>query len=113
MALVTVGENRMKPYQMENKKIKYNVYCCIPGISTEEIIECREMTIKEGAYTFWEGEYGETNKIIASFPIAFTIITRVDENEQNITKCPLCGEEMNGIKLTHYKCKNCNEYYTN
>lgn len=27
--------------------------------------------------------------------------------------CPICGEKMNGIVLTHYKCKKCNEYYTN
>lgn len=62
-------------------KVKYNVFCCIPGFSTEEIIECREMTIKEGAYTFWEGGYGEENKIIASYPIAFTVIVRVKEDE--------------------------------
>lgn len=30
-----------------------------------------------------------------------------------VCKCPLCGEEMIGIELTHYKCKKCNEYFTN
>lgn len=30
----------------------------------------------------------------------------------SVCKCPLCGEEMKGIELTHYKCKNCNEYFT-
>jgi len=31
----------------------------------------------------------------------------------SVCKCPLCGEEMKGIELTHYKCKKCNEYFTN
>jgi len=30
-----------------------------------------------------------------------------------ISNCPICGEEMDGIELTHYKCKKCNEYFTN
>jgi hypothetical protein len=28
-------------------------------------------------------------------------------------RCPICSEEMKGIELTHYKCKHCNEYFTN
>ena len=31
----------------------------------------------------------------------------------SVCKCPLCGEKMKGIELTHYKCKKCNEYFTN
>ncbi len=27
-------------------------------------------------------------------------------------KCPACGSEMSGFVLTHYKCKNCNESFT-
>jgi transposase-like protein len=29
------------------------------------------------------------------------------------TKCPFCSSEMKGIEIIHYKCKNCNEYFTN
>ncbi len=32
---------------------------------------------------------------------------------KRITNCPVCTEEMKGIELTHYKCKHCNEYFTN
>lgn len=94
------------------KKVKYKVSCYIPGRLIEDEIECREMTINDGAYTFWEGEYGSTNKIIASYPITFTIIERIKEYE-NADNCPICGTEMNSIVLTHYKCKNCDEHYTN
>ena len=31
----------------------------------------------------------------------------------SVCKCPICLEEMKGIELTHYKCKKCNEYFTN
>ena len=30
----------------------------------------------------------------------------------DVSNCPFCSEQMKGIKLTHYKCKNCNEYFT-
>ena len=46
----------------------------------------------------------------------------IDENEAKQTllnlfsnstcKCPLCGKKMKGIEVTHYKCKKCNEYFT-
>ena len=29
-----------------------------------------------------------------------------------VRNCPICSAEMKGIKLTHYKCTNCNEYFT-
>jgi hypothetical protein len=57
----------------------YRVYCKIPGTSVEGTIEAREMTVNEGAYMFWKGEYGETNKLIASYPVAFTIVETVEE----------------------------------
>lgn len=65
---------------MENK-VKYIITCCFPNHYYTDTIECREMTIKEGAYTFWEGKYGEEYKIIASYPIRSTIVKRVKENE--------------------------------
>ena len=30
-----------------------------------------------------------------------------------VCKCPICSTKMKGIELTHYKCKKCNEYFTN
>lgn len=30
-----------------------------------------------------------------------------------VCKCPICSEEMKGVELIHYKCKKCNEYFTN
>ena len=38
---------------------------------------------------------------------------RIAHVSNSVCKCPLCGEEMKGIELTHYKCKKCNEYFTN
>ena len=35
----------------------------------------------------------------------------IDSN--SVCKCPFCSTEMKGIELTHYKCKNCNLYFTN
>jgi hypothetical protein len=58
----------------------YRVYCKIPGTSVEGTIEAREMTVKEGAYMFWKGEYGETNKLIASYPVVFTIVETIEED---------------------------------
>ena len=43
-------------------------------MSVRTQIEAREMTVKEGAYQFWRGEYGETNELIASYPVSFTIV---------------------------------------
>jgi len=27
--------------------------------------------------------------------------------------CPLCSTKMHSVTLTHYKCKKCNQYFTN
>lgn len=43
-------------------------------MSVRTKIEAREMTVKEGAYQFWLGEWGETNQLIASYPVSFTIV---------------------------------------
>lgn len=81
MAHVVIGNHKTKLYQMASKKVKYKVFCRLDGISFNEVIECREMTISDGAYTFWVGEYGQDNMIIASYPIMNTIIEREFENE--------------------------------
>jgi hypothetical protein len=59
-------------------KRKFKVKFYLPtGGSDNSIIECRECTISENAYTFWGGEYGKTNYIVASYPIKSTIITDI------------------------------------
>ena len=63
------------------KNIKYKITCHIPGQHVTNVIECREMLIHEGAYTFWDGEYGTKNTLIASYPIMFTIIENVKDDE--------------------------------
>lgn len=56
----------------------WHVDCHIPGTNVDADIEARELTLNEGAYCFWVGEYGETNKMIYSFPIQYTIITLIE-----------------------------------
>jgi hypothetical protein len=58
----------------------YKVNCYIPGQSIRTTIEAKEMIVKDGAYQFWKGEYGKTKELIASYPVAFTIV----ETEINI-----------------------------
>lgn len=53
---------------------KYNIKCNINNDVTRKVIECRTMTIEDGAYCFWTGEIGITNKLICSYPIMFTIV---------------------------------------
>jgi hypothetical protein len=68
--------------------LKYRVKFYSPNIRQssvvieyeEKIIECRELSIRENCYTFWVGEYGETNRLIASYPIQYTIIEGLIEN---------------------------------
>lgn len=46
----------------------------------ELIIECRELSIRENCYTFWVGEWGETNRLLCAYPIASTVIESIFEN---------------------------------
>jgi len=61
--------------------IKYKINCRRPEESWVSTIECREVTFSDGVIKFWAGEYGETNRIIAVFPAAFTILELIEENE--------------------------------
>ena len=38
--------------------------------------------------------------------------SQLDNDNNLVCKCPFCSTEMKGIKFIHYKCKNCNEYFT-
>jgi hypothetical protein len=67
-------------------KRKFSISFYFQGHSVDRgIIECRECLISENAYTFWGGEIGETNYIIASYPIKCTIIKDItNENKSDI-----------------------------
>lgn len=58
---------------------KYRVECRIGSSCTIRTIECREMTINEGSYCFWTGEYGKTNKLVYAFPIMNSIVEGIHE----------------------------------
>ena len=60
----------------------YKVNCYIPGQSIRTTIEAREMTVQDGAYQFWKGNYGPTNELIASYPVAFTVVEGVLKSEK-------------------------------
>jgi len=66
---------------MKNKKT-FSVSYYFNGHEGRVKIECRECVISENAYTFYGGEYGETNYIVASYPIKSTIIKDIT-NENN------------------------------
>ena len=59
---------------MATKRTFQVVFYLPNGGATTSLIECRECRISENAYTFWGGEYGEKNYIVASYPIKSTII---------------------------------------
>lgn len=64
----------------------YIVNCYIPGQSIRTTIEAREMTVQDGAYQFWKGNYGPTNELIASYPVVFTIVEGVLKSESRDKK---------------------------
>ena len=49
------------------------------GSWQEKIIECGKLEIKENCYCFWTAVYGESNRLIASYPIQYTVITEIYE----------------------------------
>ena len=46
----------------------YKIECYIPGSSWNTTIEAREM----------KGDYGETNQLVASYPVMFTIVETIN-----------------------------------
>lgn len=58
---------------------RWHVDCHRPGSSWTEVVEARELTLNEGAYCFWLGEYGELNRMIKAFPIQSTIIQLIED----------------------------------
>jgi hypothetical protein len=60
---------------------KYNISLYIPGRSRseEKVIECGRLEIRENCYCFWTNVYGETSRLVASYPIQFTIVNEIYE----------------------------------
>lgn len=74
----------------------YKVNCYIPGQNIiTSTIEAREMTVKDGAYQFWKGNYGQTNELIASYPVTFTVVrtAETEETSNKVRKIPSVPKE--------------------
>ena len=56
---------------------KYKIRFFVEKSYEEKIIECRELSIKENCYTFWIGNFGESNRLVASYPINWTIVEEI------------------------------------
>ncbi len=72
-------------------------------------IEKREQQIKEISERI-KSEYHKHSSLEWTYIAAKKIFYSYLNNE---AKCPFCAEEMQGFELTHYKCKKCNQYFTN
>jgi len=59
----------------------YKIDCYIPGQSITQILEAEEMTVNEGAYMFWSGKCRKTDKLIASYPVSFTIVKTIEKRQ--------------------------------
>jgi len=62
---------------MRNYKVVYKH----DGNYIEKEIKCREMTIEHSSYCFWTGDYGATNRLAWAFPIMYTIVEGLPDNE--------------------------------
>lgn len=59
---------------------KFKVRMCIPGSFEEKVIECGRLEIRDNCYCFWTAVYGQSNRLIASYPIQYTIVEEIIEN---------------------------------
>lgn len=59
---------------------KFKVRMCIPGSFEEKVIECGKLEIRDNCYSFWTNVYGQSNRLIASYPIQYTIVEEIIEN---------------------------------
>lgn len=56
---------------------KFKVQMYMPGAYEEKIIECGRLEIRENCYCFWTNVYGEANRLVASYPIHYTVIKEI------------------------------------
>lgn len=93
-------------------KIKLNPHITIYPV--EEKMYTREAFIRK-----WLGnkdfQYTEQNRDLMRDDLDEVINQALRQPPviSSVAKCPVCLEKMKGIELIHYKCKKCNEYFTN
>lgn len=68
-----------------------------PVFEADELLDFAQFCLKHEANVLPTGE-GQSN---------------IPDVSSSVCKCPYCATEMKGIELTHYRCKNCNLYFTN
>lgn len=56
---------------------KFKVQMYMPGAYEEKVIECGKLEIRENCYCFWTRVYGETDRLIVSYPIQYTVIKEI------------------------------------
>lgn len=56
---------------------KFKVEMYIPGAYEENVIECGRLEIRENCYCFWTAVYGETSRLVASYPIHYTTVKEI------------------------------------
>ena len=59
---------------------RFRVRMCVPGAFEEKVIECGRLEIRDNCYSFWTSVYGQSNRLIASYPIQYTIVEEIIEN---------------------------------
>ena len=60
---------------------KFKVESYMPGAYQEKTIECGRLEIRDNCYCFWTAVYGESNRLIAAYPIQYTIVTEIFNKE--------------------------------
>jgi hypothetical protein len=81
----------------------------------EMLIECNrimEITLKPSKWGIQvdKSKATKTRKLRGS---VFPKGSGLNYDLKHKIKCPFCAKEMQGFELMHYKCKKCNEYFTN
>jgi len=62
---------------------KYKVETYMPDrMYTEKTIECGRLEIRETCFCFWTNVYGKENRLVASYPIHYTVVTEIYDEEE-------------------------------
>ena len=62
-------------------KYRVKFFAPYPTMEHEEkVIECGRLEIRDNCYSFWTSVYGQSNRLIASYPIQYTIVEEIIEN---------------------------------
>lgn len=76
-----------------------------------------ELIFKSYQLWGWLGLLSALISIVLIGSVVFAMINGINWAfrvlDEPVCNCPYCGKSMKGIELTHFKCKTCNEYFTN